>query len=461
MHLIFFRLEVSSEESENEKSPMKAKTNRTRKRMIHKKQWKQTTVKNLVSKGLQHTCWNGKVVDKKTIKIENMCLESECSFKCQTNFGYNDFLKIFHVYYSLDRKDKLTFILNYTERVETKSDKNKVKKHIYSFRYYLKKDDLPKIRVCKKAFLTCTCISQSSVYNAHNKKNMLSLTPPDERRGFNNKSRVPVDDKQFAINHISSYPTVASHYCRTDTQKKYLSSELNVMKMYSMYLEACLTESNIKPVSVHYYRHIFNTEFNLEFFAPKKDLCDLCEEFKVLKNSNRLTEEKKQFYEDHIIKKQEMRIENDEDRKNEDPTLAIISFDLENVLTIPKTNVGSAFYKRKLNVYNMTAHLKMTTHTKIYCGLWHEGIVGRSGNDMASAVQAILTTICDQNPIITRIVTWSDSCVPQNRNSIMSTAMISFLLNRPNIEHIIMKFSTPGHSGIQLVDNAHSQIEKF
>jgi len=103
---------------------------------------------------------------------------------------------------------------------------------------------------------------------------MLSLTPPNERRGFNNKGCVPVDDKQFAIHHISSYPTVASHYCRADTQKKYLSSELNVMKMYSMYLEACLTESSIKPVSVHYYRHIFNTEFNLEFFAPKKDLCE-------------------------------------------------------------------------------------------------------------------------------------------------------------------------------------------
>lgn len=84
----------------------------------------------------------------------------------------------------------------------------------------MKKDDLPKTIVCKKVFLTCICISQSSVYNAHNKKNMLSLTPPDERRGFNNKSRVPVDDKQFAINHISSYPTVAPHYCRTDTQKK-------------------------------------------------------------------------------------------------------------------------------------------------------------------------------------------------------------------------------------------------
>jgi len=64
-----------------------------------------------------------------------------------------------------------------------------------------------------------------------------------------------------------------------------------------------------------------------------------------------------------------MRIENDEDRKNEDPTVAIISFDSENVLTISKTNAGSAFYKRKLNIYNMTPHLKMTIHTKMYCVL--------------------------------------------------------------------------------------------
>lgn len=108
-----------------------------------------------------------------------------------------------------------------------------------------------------------------------------------------------------------------------------------------------------------------------------------------------------------------------------------------------------------------TAHLKMTSHSKIYCALWHEGIVGRSGNDIASAVYHILNKIYSQNPTITRITTWSDSCVPQNRNSIMSSAMISFLLNNPGIQHIIMKFSTPGHSGIQSVDNTHSQIQKY
>lgn len=66
--------------------------------MIHKKQWKQTILKNHVSKELQYTCWNGKVVDKKTIIIENMCLESECSFKCQTIKSYNDFLKKYFMF---------------------------------------------------------------------------------------------------------------------------------------------------------------------------------------------------------------------------------------------------------------------------------------------------------------------------------------------------------------------------
>lgn len=316
--------------------------------------------------------------------------------------------------------------------------------------------------MCKQFFLTTLCISQKTIYNVHKNKNPLSFTPPDEKRGKNTKSRIPNDDRLFAFNHIASFPTVASHYCRADSQKQYLDSQLNVTYMYKLYLTLCQTQPLINPVSIHMYRSILNNEFNLEFFVPKKDLCDLCEEYKVLQQKSiQIPETKLKMYEEHILKKQNMRLENELDRNTIDREEAIVSFDLENVLTLPKTNVGSAFYKRKICAYNMTAHLKMTSHSKIYCALWHEGIVGRSGNDMASAVYHILNKIYSQNPTITRITTWSDSCVPQNRNSIMSSAMISFLLNNPGIQHIIMKFSTPGHSGIQSVDNAHSQIQKY
>lgn len=152
-----------------------------------------------------------------------------------------------------------------------------------------------------------------------------------------------------------------------------------------------------------------------------------------------------------------MRLERDND-KIINPEIAVVCFDLENVINLPKTSVGSAFYKRKLNMYNMTAHVNLSK--QVYCAVWNEAILGRSGNDLASAVIHCLSKIIEDNLFVKEIVTWSDSCVPQNRNYIISTAMINFLLNNPRIKSVTMKYSVPGHSCIQEVDNAHSQIEK-
>lgn len=106
----------------------------------------------------------------------------------------------------------------------------------------------------------------------------------------------------------------------------------------------------------------------------------------------------------------------------------------------------------------MTAHVNLSG--QIYCALWHEGLVGRSGHDLASAVIICLQNIIKDHSSVENIITWSDSCVPQNRNSIISCAMIKLLILNPNIKSIHMKYSVPGHSCIQEVDNAHSQIEK-
>ena len=54
----------------------------------------------------------------------------------------------------------------------------------------------------------------------------------------------------------------------------------------------------------------------------------------------------------------------------------------------------------------------------------------------------------------------SDSCVPQNCNSIMSFALKKFLIEHPTLCFIMQKFCARGHSSIQEVDNIHSHIEK-
>ena len=85
---------------------------------------------------------------------------------------------------------------------------------------------------------------------------------------------------------------------------------------------------------------------------------------------------------------------------------------------------------------------------------------GRGGNDIASALTQMLYAVVKQQPAISELILWGDSCVPQNRNSLMSLALIRFLSKQTALQKITQKFCEPGHSSIQEVDNIHSQIER-
>ena len=131
---------------------------------------------------------------------------------------------------------------------------------------------------------------------------------------------------------------------------------------------------------------------------------------------------------------------------------------MQNVITCPRANVSSFFYKRKLNIFNLTAHCSLDK--KAYNALWAECIAGRGANEIASALQVILCTILKDHPTVDSIILWSDSCVPQNRNSVMSLALKTFMIQNPSVKQIIQKYCTPGHSSIQEVDIIHSHLEK-
>ena len=107
-------------------------------------------------------------------------------------------------------------------------------------------------------------------------------------------------------------------------------------------------------------------------------------------------------------------------------------------------------------MYNLTAQ---TNHKKGYCAIWTEVTSGRAGNDIASAFVSILRKIVEDNPAATDLICWSDSCVPQNRNSHISQAILEFLFNNKHMKSITMKYSITGPSCVQEVDNMHKQIE--
>ena len=67
--------------------------------------------------------------------------------------------------------------------------------------------------------------------------------------------------------------------------------------------------------------------------------------------------------------------------------------------------------------------------------------------------------IVADGPNKTDFIYWSDSCVPQSRNSHISQAILEFLQITPSKKSVTLKNSIVGHSCVQEVENIHKQIE--
>ncbi|GBN33438.1 hypothetical protein AVEN_144488-1 [Araneus ventricosus] len=143
-----------------------------------------------------------------------------------------------------------------------------------------------------------------------------------------------------------------------------------------------------------YYR-IFVTEFNIGFHDPKSDRCDLCEKFKVAKQTQIRTDDIEYECEVHQTSKMNRREVRNEEKKIKG--LPVFIFDLQNVIPTSHVNISSLFYLRKLNVYNSPAYCTPTR--QVYCALWSENLSGRAGNDIASAFHKILTVLTEENDI--------------------------------------------------------------
>ncbi|CAG9770054.1 unnamed protein product [Ceutorhynchus assimilis] len=428
----------------------------TRKRKRNPNGWKQNIRKENRQHGKEYINTKGKLVAHKSVKTTG-CKTEKCSFKCEEKITVIDRENINRKFWSLGDEIKNHFYSKHIRRYPAirKRTKNENSRKTYSYDYFLYVSGV-KIKVCQEFFLNTLNISKSRVYYFFQKvESPKSNVPRAPITGKHQKKVVPDEDKEKVRNHISSFPLVESHYCRQNSSKKYLEQNLNIQRMYDLYKT---TVEN--PVKFHLYKSIFNKEYNISFFKPKKDLCDKCEGFKV--NRNASTEEKME-YEEHLKRKNIGRQERQRDREAyiDDDTVGIITFDLENTFSLPKANISNFFYKMKLCCYNLTAHLDKTK--VVYNAIWHELICGRAGVHIANAIIRILKRVIEDNPQLEKIILWSDSCVPQNRNSILSFAL-QYFLNSPesgNLRRIEQKFGEPGHGNVQEVDAAHSCIERF
>jgi len=84
------------------------------------------------------------------------------------------------------------------------------------------------------------------------KKSGLQENVATERRGGARKI-LTEHQKQQVKDHINSFPSYGSHYCRMQSTKRFLPQGLTILKMYSMYKTKC----EGTPVSLTAYKLIF------------------------------------------------------------------------------------------------------------------------------------------------------------------------------------------------------------
>lgn len=179
-----------------------------------------------------------------------------------------------------------------------------------------------------------------------------------------------------------------------------------------------------------------------------------CELYKNKKTHGTTTDEEDRDYQIHRAGVTNTREERVKDKTLDQMETLVISFDLENIFTLPKCQVSSFFYKHKLTTYSLTGIVQQTKKT--YCSIWSETLSGRNGNDIASALSAILEKVLQDNPAAKHIILWSDSCVPQNRNSHMTYALKCFLKEHTQLLSITHKYCEPGHSARKLTPSTAS-----
>ncbi|XP_053395869.1 uncharacterized protein LOC128556009 [Mercenaria mercenaria] len=431
---------------------------RSRKRQRNPETWKRSILKRRRDSGLSYVGHLGKI---KRAKILKPACGISCKKKCTSKINEQQRENIFKEFWGHSSYNKQKHYISSTVNqipVKRRLVSRQRARHRKCSRQFSFTVDNLKISVCKTFYLATLDITSAKVDSALNQSSQLTGFPTDDSRGKHNVRpnkihSTIIDDIK---DHINSFPRVESHYCRKSSVKEYLDSELNLTKMYELYVEQC-HKNNYVPASLHKYRQIFNTQFNIAFNKPLKDQCDLCAEFHSTPDNEKSHLMVKKF-ERHIRNKNLARQSKDADKSlsQANPSHVTACFDLQQVITLPKAKQSSMYYASKLNNYNLSVY--SLGSKEAYCYLWNETTAKRGSCEISSCVFSFFKTLDQQETGIQSVITYSDNCAGQNKNrNFLSMMWLSLrLFHFENISH---KFLEKGHT-MNENDSVHSSIEK-
>ncbi|GFO01206.1 hypothetical protein PoB_002771100 [Plakobranchus ocellatus] len=311
-------------------------------------------------------------------------------------------------------------------------------------------------RNCQQAINTCPSPQQIllrfwfPVFH----KNLQGFPPKDGRGKHTNRPhRVNDDQRERIQNHISSFRGRLSHYSRHKTRKLYLPSELNIMKMFTLYQEKYSDDSSYDT-----YRNIFNGEFNISFGYPRTDTCANCDEFvarlKLLDkdltespDDASLLRQKGELLAQREVhqRKSETFYERKRSAKAKAKTtenMRAVAFDFQKELYCPNKTSNDVYYRRQLAVHSFNIHDLGSDSVNFYC---YDETIGKKGNDaVASMLFKYLLEIVPET--VKHIEFFCDSCCGQNKNYTIFRFFYYLVHCLNRFDSIRVTFPERGHS---------------
>lgn len=160
-----------------------------------------------------------------------------CRFKCEQRVTEEARNLFFVEFWSIqEHARKYDFLLRYVSESPTKepTDGSKIHHH-RTFRIGYRNEN---ISVCQTMFLNTLSISKKMV-NTALKKVRDGANCLIDKRGTSKVRPRAIDERktQGAIEHIKMFRPLPSHFLRKDSKQQYLDGDLNLSRMYALYLE--------------------------------------------------------------------------------------------------------------------------------------------------------------------------------------------------------------------------------
>nr|CAI5839316.1 unnamed protein product [Callosobruchus analis] len=415
---------------------------RSRKRQRRPETWKRNLIRNKRLRGEEYAT-------KRKFIARKMCKEyvHTCRYKFNT-FTLEERQRLFRKLQELPTYDlKTNFLASCIEKGPPRRQKINCPKKGYSTVITLLNR-----RVCRddsRFKVVCKKIDSDG------------FVATDMRGRHQPKNKISPESRNAVINHIQRFPRYKSHYSRSQNcNTRYLSPDLNIRKMYRFYIEIC-KESNQTPVKESYYRHIFNSEFNLRFHYPHSDTCNTCDRLNNAiqhnasnsagtSSSNPTAElELHQRQAKHAVSTKQF--DTDQCKLVEDTV--VICFDLQKTLPTPLLTTNKVYYLRQLWTYNLCIHDLTNDRPNMY--VWNESVASRGSSDVGSCLLRFVDSL---PPTITKVIAYSDSCGGQNKNKNLAK-LFMYIVQSTNIKRIDHKLFVPGHSFMEC-DRDFALIEK-